>query len=194
MSDTQVALSLLNMGIEVTSDSYQFFGATHAVNFFKHNYQEDKADDCPPLYSWDSWESDSEDSDSKDSDSMFLMNPDSSPFGEGVNKHSMNFGPAPFYTVWKNWSDSDESDDESDEPYRIPVHYPTHWYFRRADLCHLTWYEYHALIDIKPLSASDYCYSSEEDNTNSEDSDSELVNSSAENESRKTCGRKICKP
>ena len=40
ISDTQVALSLLNMGSEVTTDSYKYFGATHCVNYFLHMLQE----------------------------------------------------------------------------------------------------------------------------------------------------------
>eukprot|EP00957_Ditylum_brightwellii_P045907 3482469-Ditylum_brightwellii.AAC.1 len=34
VSDTQVALSLLNMDLEVSSDSYHYFGANYSVNYF----------------------------------------------------------------------------------------------------------------------------------------------------------------
>ena len=36
VSDTQVALYLLNMGTEVTSDSYSYFGGEHCTNYFCH--------------------------------------------------------------------------------------------------------------------------------------------------------------
>jgi hypothetical protein len=36
VSDTQVALTLLNTGVEITSDSYRYFGAEYCVNFFAH--------------------------------------------------------------------------------------------------------------------------------------------------------------
>ncbi|CAB9516444.1 helicase PIF1 [Seminavis robusta] len=38
VSDTQVALSLLNMGTELTSDSFRFFGADYSVNYFLHQH------------------------------------------------------------------------------------------------------------------------------------------------------------
>ena len=41
VSDTQVALSLLNMGSEVTSDSYKYFGADYCVNYFVSHQQEE---------------------------------------------------------------------------------------------------------------------------------------------------------
>ena len=33
----QVALSLLNMGSEITSESYNFFGADYCVNYFRYH-------------------------------------------------------------------------------------------------------------------------------------------------------------
>ena len=38
VNDTQVALLLLNMGQEITSDTYQFFGADNSVNYFLYQF------------------------------------------------------------------------------------------------------------------------------------------------------------
>jgi len=40
ISDTQIALSLLNMGIEVSSDSYHYIGGDYCVNFFSHHFDD----------------------------------------------------------------------------------------------------------------------------------------------------------
>jgi hypothetical protein len=40
VSDTQVALSLLNMGTEITSDSYKYIGAEYCVNFFDYHFHD----------------------------------------------------------------------------------------------------------------------------------------------------------
>ena len=37
VSDTQVALSLLEMGTEINSDSFRYFGAEYSINFFTYN-------------------------------------------------------------------------------------------------------------------------------------------------------------
>lgn len=80
LSDSQVALYLLNMGTEVTSDSFTYFGANYAINYFQHMHQKEpntKSDcttDLDPIS--ESLPADNESVGSYDSSDSFLDDDD----------------------------------------------------------------------------------------------------------------------
>ena len=170
LSDTQIALSLLNMGTEVCTDSFKYFGADYCVNYFLHSaitedtsHEEHSSDDGDN--SSFSCDDDFLDDDStnvlcdnvsedfgNDNDSLSLIQEDPDVLPSPDHK---SFGPAPFYKI-KRLSDdiefSDDEDEDMPESKSIPVYYPTHWWYRGEELCNLTQMEYYALVDIVPLS------------------------------------------
>ena len=190
ISDTQVALNLLNVGCEVTSDSFRYFGAQHCVNFFKHFFpsqhgpllpggenngvaflppQQATTDtdnnDLIPCQKEQPKEQQGFSSDSDEDeilgcgvDDAFQAAPAIPSDHHGTGPVPMDFGPALFYTV-KCSSPSDDDDstcsDNCDGSMKVPLHYPKHWWYRGKQLRQLTQFEYHALVDILPLSKND---------------------------------------
>ena len=153
ISDSQVALSLLNMGTEITSDSYKYFGADYGVNHFMHHFENDvtPASKFEELFS-DNKESstaesdsESEDSDS-DSEAMIAEEDDEdedtvlSSDDESITQildHAQNeeplqqtpqksFGPAGIYKVYVK--DTEADIDGTVKSKSVPVHYPAHWW------------------------------------------------------------------
>ncbi len=187
ISDTQAALYLLNMGSEITSDSFRFFGAHHCVNYFLNSLQQQQDDSVPNLVSTDAIPEDTEESilDFCAEETMQTA-PATGP--APVSKTTpvqmdttassctkLDFGPAFFYTVKDDDDDEKSSsevdadttsshadDDSSAAPAprkqkkkKIAVHYPTHWWYRGKELCKLTQYEYHSMVDVLPYSWTD---------------------------------------
>ena len=135
LSDTQIALDLLNTGSEITSDSYQFFGANFGVNYFLSQQQQNQVTSLP---------------NAEDKSCLFeAADPNTLPYQTALGGH---FGPAPFYKVSKPGQDSKS----------IPVHYPVHWWFRGKELKNLTQMEYAALVDIKCSKSGQFSSDSEE--------------------------------
>lgn len=140
VSDTQVALSLLNMGSEISSDCYRYFGATNSVNHFLHKVQL-RNDTRASVFSKDG----APVSAALISDSLDPIN-DSSVNGEDPcavshsKKPTGDYGTAAIYKVKIPGEDT---------PLSVPVHYAKHWWYRGCELRDLTNMEYYAIIDIK---------------------------------------------
>ena len=146
MSDTQVALDLLNTGSEFTSDSYHYFGADFSVNHFhaqcatsfqcaektcfQDTVEEDDVNDD---------EDEDDDNETEEGQTLCNMDPDTLPVDGCRNK---SFGPAPFYKTVRT----------GQAPASLPVHYPTHWWFRGKELRKLTQMEYAAIVSIQRIS------------------------------------------
>ena len=95
LSDTQVALYLLNMGTEVTSDSFCYFGADYCVNYFLekiNNINNDKQIINNNIFQkCDISEGVSEDSDSESNLSDFIVDDEESSFEDSVSSATSNF-------------------------------------------------------------------------------------------------------
>jgi hypothetical protein len=148
ISDTQVALCLLNTGTEVTSNSFGYFGASFNKNYLVEHcrgskatsFHEDDNSDAgsAALYSVNSTDSmDSTESFSGDlelqEEEVELEVPDSmlEEIIPETSSGSKSFGPAPFYKV------PDESDPNGKKK-ALPIHHPTHFWFRGEQLAKLT--------------------------------------------------------
>jgi hypothetical protein len=177
ISDTQVALCLLNTGPEVTSDSFGYFGASFNTNYIVDHCKRkqvgsfDDGDDSDTgsavLHSVDATDSDEDDSDSgstvlnlvdsTDSTDSFscaqelpeedveIEVPDSmlDVIIPESSSSSKSFGPAPFYKV-------PGKSDAKEKKKAVPVHYPTHYWFRGEQLAQLTAFEYAAMVQVVP--------------------------------------------
>ena len=141
ISDTQVALDLLNTGSEITSDSYKFFGADYCVNHFLHHTQP-----APPFHNICMNSMEDGDSDMPDTISQIAAADFHPQENFPSTEANCSFGPAPFYRVCHG---------DSSVPQFVPVQYPIHWWFRGKELAMLTQMEYAATIDIKPLHSVD---------------------------------------
>jgi hypothetical protein len=135
VSDTQVALSLLNMGSEVTSNTYTYFGCDNSVNFLDYELQlNQKGIKLSP----------------------FLSITDEGEYEETSYEISQQkrFGSAPLYTVTIEKDESDETQDDEDwNKRKIPVHFCMHYRWRGESLKDMSRVEYHALIGIKPIAS-----------------------------------------
>ena len=167
LSDTQMALSLLNTGTEISSDTYRFFGADYAVNHFLHEWNMDNTttnvQDCDvsnidPQLPVNDIQSIPEEVECVLDDSLKSIPHQKTPITSHkrlpkkrrkINKRSglMNFGPAPVYTSHVPTGMGNKTEVEM-----IPVHYPTHWWYRGKQLATLTMFEYAALVCILPYS------------------------------------------
>ena len=103
-----------------------------------------------------------------------------------------SFGPAPFYKVPLP---SDPQSQQKPKFHSIPLHYPTHWWYRGEALRQLTQMEYAALVEICPYSHKTV---SEETNNDTEDDvpeleqeDSQNIQKSNNTQSKPACGRKV---
>ena len=166
ISDTQMALSLLNTGIEITSDSYRHFGADYSVNFFLQQcYQDNKVywteneglTDDVSLVS----DADFNDEEDDDVDVMESLDSDSHSFDASSDDSTQcqipniklpsifkpNFGPAPIYTT-TNKEIPPEADIQENDQITRAVHYPNHWWYRGEELKELTMVEYYAIIEV----------------------------------------------
>ena len=166
ISETQVALALLNMGTELTTDSYKYFGAKHSVNHFIFNLITNNGsvtpnkiiiNGVPKSFQGDCNESnflqdtkDEDDSSESHCQQDAQDDMDIADWDEMGNPFILNqdFGPAPIYRKPLQ----EETCETNKEFESTPVHYPDHWWFRGEDLRNLTMMEYSALIDIVPLS------------------------------------------
>ena len=136
LSDTQVALDLLNTTSKITSDSYRFFGADCSVNHFLSHMN-----DSRHLHTMAEAGIDCE-LDLEELARMAGTDPD-----EVLCKStpSSNFGPASIYKVPLKDGNS----------LSVPVHYPTHWWHRGEELKMLTQMEYAALVSVIPVPKAD---------------------------------------
>lgn len=159
ISDTQVALCLLNTGTEVTSDSFGYFGALFNQNYLVHhssgfcdaNLEEA---DIAPIGSGIEDLSSTESTDSGEDctggqelqeEEVELEVPDSmlEDIIPVAVSNSKSFGPAPFYKV------PDETDPVG-KKRALPIHYPTHYWFRGEQLAKMTAFEYAAMVQVVP--------------------------------------------
>ena len=171
LSDTQVALCLLNTKSEITSDSYRYFGADYSVNYFQHQLQTAKtselqlSDDNSSCSSHGSSSDDDLSCDDSSCCTNFLLedvgniNPtepiididsqDNNSDPRSGKLPTKSLGPAPFYKTLAG--DKTEEDENGNCNHSVPVHYPVHWWHRGFELRKLTQVEYYALVDIKPI-------------------------------------------
>jgi len=177
LSDTQIALSLLNMGTELTSENYKYLGADCCVNFFLHHaheglvpcsndedpdedegFEEGIDTDFPPSDDHSIASCSSEGSRDSVGNVSFASNcEDTADALEAAlrhrNRRTPNFGPAPIYKIKARPSDDIEFSDDKGEgddsgaTLAIPLHYPAHWWLRGEDLKDLTVFEHYALVD-----------------------------------------------
>ena len=165
LSSTQIALSLLDMGERITTDSFRYFGADYCMNFFMSHILElcEEQDSRPAAQASEARnisadsenESDSSDDDgsiaSFDSDDLMVTPNDlPEPSVSSSKPDFSDFGRATFYRRPLDEDDIVCEDDPTHES--VPVHIPTHWFYRGQSLRYLTAYEYAALVDIVPLS------------------------------------------
>ena len=145
VSDTQVALSLLNMGMEIGSESYRYFGASNSVGFFLDRVQ--SYNEC-----WEETrrkEAGERASRAKTRDSQNGAGMETISTIEHTKKPDGKYGTAVLYKV----KFSETSGSEKQAAKSVPVYYPMHWWYRGEDLKNLTNMEYYALVDIKPKSS-----------------------------------------
>jgi hypothetical protein len=157
---SQVALCLLNTGTEVTSDNFGYFGASFNKNYLVEHcrgskatsfHEDDNSDSgSAALYSVNSTDSrDSTESFSGDlelqEEEVELEVPDSmlEEIIPETSSGSKSFGPAPFYKV-------PEESDPNGKKKALPIHYPTHYWFRGEQLAKLTAFEYAAMVQVVP--------------------------------------------
>jgi len=155
VSDTQVALSLLNMNLEVSSDSFHFFGADNCVNYFKYKIcqnEDEIATGKNPDNDLCNLERTlhvpdeigiTDDKTETFSDFPKFLNPEDNE----ENSDLADFGPAAFYKVKAKGANGET------ETVATPVQYPVHWWNRGEELKDLTAMEYYALVEVKPLKA-----------------------------------------
>ena len=182
VSDTQVALCLLNTGAEVNSDSFGFFGASFNTNYFLHQCKSyitsslEKRSEESSHCSESSLDEDEVLQEAIECDStnnlLEELPPDLFASPEDGDKRSSHwstshdviqemieceipenllpdlplstaksFGPAPFY----------KSSHPNKGKISIPVHYPTHYWFRGEALKCLTAFEYAAIVEVIPI-------------------------------------------
>ena len=184
LSDTQVALSLLNTGSEITSDTYRYFGANYSVNYFLHRQQElatdHKLKESREENNKEKEEEEEEEEEWSDDESCCNSScccDDTCPFMEIGNidpAHAMYIGasegnqqddnPPRFTRSSKNFGPApfykvklgtDEAYTQQTGVISVPVQYPVHWQFRGKELKSLTQVEYYALIDIKLIDSKE---------------------------------------
>jgi hypothetical protein len=141
ISDTQMALTLLNTGIEITSDSFRHFGADYSVNFFlQHCYQSDNVywtenqglsddvslvsevnfdeeqdEDIAIFVSQASKTSNSDDAISKHPPPAHPVTNNSTQCAKFPSIFKPNFGPAPIYTTTDKELPPDKDIQDSDQ-------------------------------------------------------------------------------
>ena len=156
VSDTQVALSLLNFPMEITSDSYGYFGASYCANHVQNNLPKMiLTNDCAEENQQANEEADTININCEDHShraSGFpqvsldsTLNTEAITHNHNTRGHKkatkkLPTGPAPFY---KTIIDGQQAS--------IPVHYPTHWFNRGKALRNITAAEYFACFEIKRL-------------------------------------------
>ena len=139
VSDTQVALTLLNTTVEISSDSYRYFGAEYCVNFFEHFHSLDNLQPTSPVATDDDSVSSCQSGIDSNCSSYDSFAPSSincfnseevlvSATQHTPSATDKNFGPAPFYNVKMpssdDCSDGDFDDAQVSTKWRVPVHYP----------------------------------------------------------------------
>ena len=160
VSDTQVALSLLNMGTEVCSDSFRYFGADYSVNYFVHQLEEmKKGSQSSQAESTTTMAPDRSDAIKTTDESLSEEEYGSS---EGVPCYVDNVDPKESVAHVVAESRSSRRGRQSFGPAALyktlgdeckPVHYPAHWWYRGIELQNLTQFEYYALVEVKILAS-----------------------------------------
>jgi hypothetical protein len=120
VSDSQAALSLLNMGCEITSDTFAYFGADHNVNFLNYEMALNKTGQTlKPLITATTKAERNED-----------------PTAHDIQPG--NFGTASLYKVVLDEAMEEDGDPGTETSRRIPVHYPMHYRWRGEELADMT--------------------------------------------------------
>ena len=148
LSDTQVALDLLNTGTEITSDSHRCFGADCSVNYFLSQQELENPASSPQPKTQDCRQQEDEDTQDHNALEKIAMHGSTDPATlpcPSALAPDKNFGAAPFHKISVPGEDS----------VSIPVHHPVHWWFRGEELKMLTQMECAALIDIQPTERGD---------------------------------------
>jgi hypothetical protein len=178
LSDTQMALSLLNTGTKITSDSYKYFGADYAVNYFLYHWSgEDytppsKEDDNTHPDMWrptlaeepieeeiehffdDSLQPHKNKTTQLEPDTSTTKLPSATQDTNTNTKHpkkSTETGPMKFGPAPVYTCHIPTGEGNKTEIEMVAVHYPAHWWYHCEQLRHLTVYEYNALISVVPL-------------------------------------------
>jgi hypothetical protein len=195
VSDTQVALALLNQGSEIGSESHEYFGGLYSINYFKwmigvtdHNERRAESDTNSHFEGDFSEETtnialdDIADTSTNTLEAIELEACDSAMQQDTIQViPEEGFGPQGIYKVPDEENDSTDSTSDGKKKKKtktIPVHYCQHWFFRGEDLKNLTQYEYAACVDIIPKP--------KETETNDDDSDPHNNRKNAGRKARKT--------
>ena len=166
VSDTQAAVILLNMNMEVTSETFAYFGADHSVNYLTYELNQHN-DNNTSLFCKNQVDQSCNGSKSKKSDDENSIS--NSSFLEGLNVQTCDpsnallqnssgdksFGPAPFWKIKHNIQSEDTDDEEKETTVSVPIHYPLHFRLRGKELKMMTQHEYFALIKINPIQKED---------------------------------------
>ena len=166
ISETQVALSLLDFPMEITSDSYGYFGGCFCANHVQNNLKKlhIHTDFTEPAINASPESEDEEDQDPLNHTDDIHENKsagfpitslrpsmtDNTIEEQSAHRHNTRWkkkeatqlpiGPAPFYETMVDGKKAS-----------LPVHYPVHWFKRGKDLRNVTAAEYFACFEIKKL-------------------------------------------
>jgi hypothetical protein len=177
ISDTQVALCLLNTGTEVTSDSFGYFGASFNTNYIVDHCKRkqvgslDDGDDSDAgsdvLHSVNATDSDEDDSDSGSTVLNLVDSTDSTDSFSCAQEFpeedvEIEVPDSMLDVIIPESSSSSKSfgpapfykvpdkSDAKEKTKAVPVHYPAHYWFRGEQLAQLTAFEYAAMVQVVP--------------------------------------------
>jgi hypothetical protein len=147
VSDTQAALTLLGMGSELCSDSFQYVGVSYAINLLLNEFSikdcEHDEDHEKSKHLW----MEIYKTVAKSNNNNIKTNVASLLASNKQREDNIGLGPASLYTIQNKEEDNVMYDlMDMEQYYKVPIPQAIHWRYRGKVLANITFMEYATLI------------------------------------------------